>query len=347
MNDPDHRNGDSLNGDGADGEDPGSPSSLPSPLEVIADLQRGAAPEPSRLRALSEPPDEVLRACLELWPALAPERRRELLAALEHLAADDATLDFHKICLTALRDPDIATRILAVRGLEQEERPEYMRLLAQLLQDDPAAAVRAEIANVLGQFVIAMEFGLLSEADQETLIAALRDAIENVEEQDEVRGRALESLGAGSDESTAELISEMYELGNHRLRVAALRAMGRNASDGWLDVLVYHFDDDDAEIRAVAAEAAGQLLLDEAVDPLVMLAQEDRDEDVQVAAIHALGEIANEEVERILSRWMRERSEPRIREAVREALAGVHLMTAQFMDERDSDPDFSDEEPLL
>jgi HEAT repeat protein len=340
MTDPD-----STNPVGPEDDDTGS-DQPPSPEEVLAELKQGRMPELSRLRALSEPSDDVLRQCIELWPALDPARRREVLASLEHLAEDDGTVDFHRIALTALRDPDTATRILAVRALWHEERPDYMRLLAQLLHDDSAAAVRAEVATVLGQFVIAMEFGILSEADSETLIAALRDTIENVEEQDEVRGRALESLGASSEEATAELISEIYELGSHRMRVASLRAMGRNASDGWLDVLIYHFDDDDAEIRAVAAEAAGQLLLDEAVDPLVMLAQEDKDEDVQVAAILALGEIANEEVEHILTRWMSERGEPRIREALQEALAGVHLMTAQVLDDRDEPPDFGDEEPL-
>ena len=39
------------------------------------------------------------------------------------------TLDFHRIHLTALRDQDAATRILAVRGLWEEEKLEYMHLL--------------------------------------------------------------------------------------------------------------------------------------------------------------------------------------------------------------------------
>ena len=93
--------------------------------------------------------------------------------------------------------------------------------------------------------------------DAETLAATLRDVIEDIEESDEVRGRALEALGAFSDESTGELISEQYEIGSHRMRLAALRAMGRSASEGWLEVLIYHFDDEDSEVRAVSAEAAG------------------------------------------------------------------------------------------
>jgi HEAT repeat protein len=275
---------------------------------------------------------------------MPPERRRELLAALERLAEEEVTLDFHKIALTALRDADPATRILAVRGLSNEDHPEYMKLLLTQLRDDPAPSVRGEVAEVIGHYVIAMELGLVPEDEGETLVATLRDVIEDIEEPDEVRGRSLESLGALSDEATAELISEQYEIGNQRMRVAALRAMGRSASEGWLDVLIYHFDDDDAEIRAVSAEAAGALLVDEAVAPLIMLAQEDRDEDVQVAAIYALGEIGNDEAERVLSRWLSERHEAHIQEAIREALAEVHLLTAEFADDRGEEPEFGGSE---
>ncbi len=314
--------------------------SVPPVEAVLDEIERGAPLVPHRLRALSEPSEDVLRRLLSTWPKMPPERRRELLAALERLAEEDATLDFHKVALSATRDADTATRILAVRGLMNEDRPEYLRVLLHQLRDDAVPAVRSEVALVLAQYVVAMELGLLPEDDGETLAATLRDVIEDIEEQDEVRGRALEALGALSDEATAELISEQYEVGNQRMRVAALRAMGRSASEGWLDVLIYHFDDDDAEIRAVSAEAAGALLVDEAVPPLIMLAQEDRDDDVQVSAIRALGEIANEEAERVLSRWLSERHEPHIQEAIRDALAEVHLITAEFVDERDEDPDF-------
>lgn len=329
-------------GDGLDDE-PQPSTPLPEPADVLAELRAAGSFDPSHLRVFSEPSAELLAQCLELWPELQPERRREVLAALQQLADEDATLDFHRVHLTALRDPDPATRMLAIKGLWEDERPEYMRVLAAQLRDDPSGAVRAELASALAGYVIGMEFGLMSDADAELLVATLRDVVEDIEEQDEVRGRALEALGASSEESTSELIGEMYELGNHRLRVAALRAMGRSASDGWLDLLVFHFDDEDAEVRAVAAEAAGELLLDAAVGPLTMLATEDTDEDVQRAAIGALGEIANEESERILTRLLEERSEPHVVEAARDALTQVHLMTMEPVDEPERDPMFEDD----
>lgn len=322
-------------------------TALPSAEAVLDEIERGMPLQPRRLHALSEPGPELLRALLRLWSRLLPERRRDVLAALQHEAAEHSVLDFHRVYLTALRDPDTATRILAVRGLFEEDRPEIMRVLLPMLTEDASTDVRVEVTRALGQHILAMEFGLLAEDDAEALIAGLRDTIEDVEQPDEVRGGALEALGASSDEATAELISEQYETGSSKMKLAALRAMGRNASDGWLDLLIYHFDDEDPEVRAVAAEAAGLLLLDEAVNPLVMLATEDKDNDVQVAAIKALGEIASDEAERILNRWQRERHEPHIREALREALGSVHLMNQEMRHGQGGRPDFGDEEPPL
>src|SRR5690606_13599908 len=134
--------------------DPDDQGPLPSFDEVLNEIERGAALQPSRLRALSDPDEPALVKIMALWPKVPAERRRELLAALERLVEDDVTLDFHRIALTALRDPDTATRILAVRSLHDEERPEYMRLLLSLLRDDQAPDVRAEIANVLATYVV-------------------------------------------------------------------------------------------------------------------------------------------------------------------------------------------------
>lgn len=322
----------------ADGEDEGS-SPVPSADAMLQEIASDRPIEYEHLRALSEPTDEVVARVMRLWPQLRPERRREVLAKLLQLAEDHAPLDFHRIHLSATRDEDVATRILAVRGLWEQERPEYMHLLLRQLRSDPEPSVRAEIADALSRWVITAEFGLLPEEELEELSSVLRETIEDIEETDEVRGRALEALGAWSDESVAELLSDMYELGNQRLRVAAIRGMGRNASDSWLPILIYHFDDDDAEIRAVSATAAGNLLAEDAVAPLIMLL-EDTEEDVQVAAIRALGEIANEESERVLTRMLRERPEPHIRDAVQDALAEVKLLTMPLSDEGGRAPHF-------
>ena len=298
----------------------------PAAEVVLAEIASDAPLELPRLRALAGPSDTIVAGFVELWPRVPAERRREALALLQQLSEEDPTLDFHRIHLTAFRDADPATRILAIRGIVEEETVEYMRLLAAQLRDDGEPSVRAELADALGVWVLSMEFELIDEDDGDLLTSALREAVEDVNEEEEVRGRALEALGASSEEEVKELIGESYELGSHRMRVAALRAMGRNASDDWLPVLLFNFDDDDAEIRAIAAVAAGQLLMEDAVPPLTQLI-DDTDEDVQIAAIAAIGEIGDDECERILNRLVEESSEPHIRDAASDALAQLQVLT--------------------
>ncbi|MCH2658090.1 MAG: HEAT repeat domain-containing protein [Dehalococcoidia bacterium] len=295
------------------------------------------------LRALSNIQDPFLQKLTLEWEDFAPLFTQQLLARLEQLAIEDVLLDFHKLFLLAINNTDTAVRILAARGLGLEDQPDYIKLLCWQLENDPVSSVRAEIIDVLGQWVISMEFGLLSEEDAEELQATLTGRIDDYEEDEEVRGRALEALGALSDEDIGELIGESYELGSHRLRVAAIRAMGRSASETWLQILIFNFDDEDSEIRAAAATAAGSLLMDDAVTPLAMLL-DDSEVDVQIAAIHALGEIANDESEKILLRLKNETLNPEISKVAEEAIAQVHLMDAPVLDQGAPTNDLDDPE---
>ena len=307
---------------------------LAPPSEVIAEIAADSGDVSSeRLRALSEPDNSTLAAFIGLWPQLPPQRRRDVLAWLERLGEDDVTLDFHRIHLTALRDEDPATRILAVRGLWEEDKVEYMPLLITQVRDDTEATVRAAVTDALGRWVIAGEFGVLSDDDVDVLTSALREAIEDAREEDEVSARALEALGANSHESTAEAIGEAYEAGNQRMRLASLRAMGRNAADDWLPVLLYNFDDEDMDIRIAAARASGELLMEAAIDPLTELLEDDSEE-VQLAAIGALGEIAGDDAERVLTAILG-RPEAHLVEAASAALNGVRMLSIEFDDPGD------------
>jgi HEAT repeat protein len=298
--------------------------------EVLDDLERGESVDYDDLRALSEPPDEIVARLLGIWPKLPAERRREVLATLQHLAAEDATLDFHRAHLSALRDTDPATRILAVRGMWEQEREDYMQLFLEQLKTDPEPSVREAVAEVLGAYVVSMEFGVLTEEAADDLSSALREVVDDVNEHEGVRSAALTALGPSSEDWVAELIGEHYETGGPRMRIASLLAMGRNADDEWLPVILHNFGDDDPEVRAAAAVATGQLLLEEAIDPLLQLIDDD-DEEVQVAAVRAIGEIAGEGAERVLADLMGRREE-HIREAARQALAGAQLIAFESVE---------------
>ena len=317
-----------------DVEDRPSPSI--SSAEVIEEIRAGVDSIPSeRLSALSEPSDDTVSEFVSMWPLLNVDRKRYVLSTLHKVAEEDATLDFHRIHLSALRDQDAESRILAIRGLWEQERADYMNLLIDQLRDDSEASVRSVVAEALGRWVVGAEFGLLSDDDVDHLSSALREVAEDLDEEDEVRGCALEALGARSEEWVEEVIGEMYEAGTHRMRLAALRAMGRNANDEWLAVLIYCFDDEDPEIRAAAATSAGQLLLESAIDPLTLL-MEDDDDAVQIAAIYAVGEIAGPDSERVLTALLG-RPERHLAEAAQSALDGVRMLATDFAEQPEID----------
>jgi HEAT repeat protein len=327
-------NDDSLDRAEDDLEDD-APALAVDPLDVVRSISAGESLDHQKLRALSAPSDELVGRMLGLWPSMEPARRREVLATLQHLANEDVTLDFHRLHLSALRDQDPATRILAVRGLWEQEREDYMRLLLEQLKSDPEASVREAVAEVLGNFVLSMEFGLLGEEATDDLTSALRESVEDVNEAEEVRAAALAALGPSSDDWGAELIGQQYESGEPRMRVASLLAMGRNADEQWLPILLYNFDDEEPQVRAAAATATGQLLMEEGLDSLLTLV-DDSDEEVGVAAVKAIGEIAGEGAERILADLMG-RQEPHIRDAAREALIAAQLIGVDYVDDTEEE----------
>ena len=71
--------------------------------------------------------------------------------------------------------------------------------LLGLLQHDPDAAVRAEAAQALGRFVLKAELESPHSPGVERVEEALRRTFEQADEVSEVRGRALEAIGARSD----------------------------------------------------------------------------------------------------------------------------------------------------
>ncbi len=334
---PEGGNGD-LPGDASDdlvADDEGLEETdrLPPPGEVLDAVADEAFGLPfADLPALSGPDDRTVGRVMALLPQLEPQRRRDLLAALQQHTEDNVTLDFDRIHLAALLDGDVATRILAMHGLREHDRLEYAELLTGIVADDPVSAVRTEAAASLGSFVVGIEFGVVPTELAERIAEALRDRIEDVTEEDEVRGAALEAAGASSEEWVAELIAEQYETGNTRMRTASVVAMGRHGSDDWLPILIQSFEDEDDEVRAASATSAGQLLLEAAIQPLTLLLDEEQAPEVQVAAIRAMGEIAGEEAEAILVRLL-ESDEPHIAEAAELAIEELQMMSVDFQSE--------------
>jgi HEAT repeat protein len=256
---------------------------------------------------------------MERWREMELRKRRWLLDELVRLAEDNIELSFDAVFLAALDDRDPDVRRDAIRGLWEYEGRDLIRALISLLESDPDPAVRAEAALALGRFVLRAELGALRSASAERIEDALRRAIGDESEISEVRARALEALGARSEDWVRALIQDAYDAGDRRLRLSAVHAMGRSADEAWLPIVYEELASDDAEMRFEAAGAAGAIAGEDAAPRVVPLLQ-DEDAEVQLAAIAALGQIGGPEARAAL-RELFATGDERTHDAVEAALA--------------------------
>jgi len=277
----------------------------------------------SKLVELSSLLPEEAPALAAAWPQIEVARRRQILRRLLDLAEDNVEMDFDRVFMVALKDDDAEARALAVQGLWEHEDRDVIAPLIDILRNDRSPAVRVEAATALGSFVLRAEFQRLNTMDSHRIEEALRTTIDDAAESPDVRGRALESVGALSASWVRSSIENAYRSGNWRLRVSAVHAMGRNCDPNWLPLLTKELTSDAPEMRYEAATACASCCGESAV-PLLKPLLEDEDAEVQEAVIAALGEIGGEAAKRVL-REIDEHPEPRVREAVAAALEEIEF----------------------
>jgi len=271
-------------------------------LQQLASLERGEA--------------AALRSA---WPQIGGERRRQVVHQLMELAEDNVDLNFDAVFFAALDDEAAAVRADAVRGLWEYEGRDLIAPLLRLLAKDEEPEVRAEAALALGRFVVLSEAGSLGEEQFQQVEAGLRRSLEDELEVDEVRGRALEAIGASGRPWVEQAMEHAYESEAPRLRVSAIHAMGRSCDGHWLPVLIEELANDDPEIRYEAATALGALADRRVVAHLAPLLR-DPDLEVREAAIAALGQIGGSEAKLLLRPLLRDPS-PSMQEAAAAAVA--------------------------
>jgi HEAT repeat protein len=272
----------------------------------------------ARLSALSAKQAELLAAT---WPRIDTTRRREIVQELQDLAEDNVEFDFDAVFLRGLEDEDAEVRLGSIRGLWEHEGPDLISSLVRLTKKDEDAAVRAESALGLGRFVLLFEEGRLRDRHFRDAETGLRDVIENKQEIEEVRARALEAIGPHDEAWVRQAISEAYESGVRRLKVAAVHAMGRSCEPRWLPLLLRELASDEPEVRYEAATALGSLGDEAAVANLVDHLS-DADEEVRDASIAALGEIGGPEARKTLTELAQD-GPPATKEAALAALAEI------------------------
>jgi len=269
--------------------------------------------------------DEIEAARFEeLWPEIDAGRRLTIVSELTELAADNVDLNYDAIYKLALRDEEPLVRAAGLHGLYEYEARDLIPVLAELLRTDLDSTVRREAAISLGRYALSAELNQLRADDAAAVRDVLMESAEDLEEDDRVRGRAIEALGAISGEETDNLIESIYEEDSIWLKVGAVDAMGRSCNETWLPLILREMENRAPEMRHAAAFAAGEIGDQAAIDSLKRMAVLDPDREVQLAAIHSLGEIGGSQAKVALKAILYEGDEA-LEEAVQEAMSEIEF----------------------
>lgn len=272
---------------------------------------------PSILRSLSDLDTASAEDLSRRWPTLSASRRLEAVSLAGRLADEHIELNFDRLNLIGVEDPDPLVRRQAVANLWESEDPSLASRFLALLQRDPEVAVQAEAARALGRFVLQMEETEADAAERSGLEEALLAA--SAHDDDQLRFPAIESLGFSSRAEVPGVIERLYASGGDDARRSALVAMGRSGDRRWRTTVEAELRSPSPGLRREAARAAGELELHSAVPELIELL-EDVSLDVALQTIWALGQIGGKTAERALLRAQRVAADETSRLALQEAL---------------------------
>jgi len=291
-----------------------------SPIKkTIADLGNNDSPLlTSRLVDLSNLNSEELRFLEQVWAAIEPKRRRQIVHRLVELAEDNFELNFDSIFKDCLKDQDAEVRSKAIEGLWESEETSLINPLINLLEQDSSEKVQAAAATALGKFAMLAEHKKLRSSHTSKVCQALLTMIGDKSKPIEVRRRALEAAAPLSLPQVKKAIMEAYQSHNFRLRISSIYAMGKNCDHSWLPILLKELANADAEIRYEAVGACSELGEEEAIPYLIELINEP-EVDVQMAAIQALGKIGGSEAKKCLEQCLDNHSEV-VQQAAEQAL---------------------------
>jgi len=269
----------------------------------------------SRLTGLR---NEDLKFLEQGWKNTDVKRRRKIVSDLHELTQKTLSLDFSRIFLSLLSDPDAKVRAEAVAGAGEEEDENIAGVFARIISEDPSAEVRTAAAIALGKLAMQGELGKISEQKTDAVYVALLATLDRQGEAAKVKNAALEAIAPLSKPRVRGLIEQAYHSENPDTRVSAITAMGLNCNRMWLTALTEELHSDNDNFRLAAVQALGELAEEDGVLFLLDTIQ-DENPKIQEEAIRSIGEIGGDEAKNILNALLQD-PEQRIRRAAKTAL---------------------------
>lgn len=278
------------------------------------------------------------------WPAVADERRQEIMRHLVDLSEENYVVDFAPVFKAGLSDPSADVRIAALDGLWDSTDTRLIPPIVRILQGDADERAQASAASALAHFVLMAEWGQVPQRPVEPAVEALLAAYESRETAVSVKRSALEALGAAGHPRIADFIRDAYESEEAGMQLSALFAMGNSADPRWLPIIFDEMHNPDPAMRAEAAQAAGGTGSSDAIPRLAELVT-DEELDVREAAIVALGHIGGDQAQEILTELLADSEYDALHGLIREALDTLLLLGGEMslMDYLDEEEDEDDE----
>ena len=267
-----------------------------------------------------EPPQ--LSALMEVWEEIPLERKREMMQRLEVMLEEDTLLSFDVLAVALLRDSDAEVRSAAIRLLGECEHATLIPIFMEMLVHDDSPDTRAAAATSLGLFVLNGELDKIAAETLREIEDALLEAARG-NDTEEVRRRALESLGFSSRPEVPTLIESAYWREDPLWTASALFAMGRSSDTRWNEEVLRMLSSPHREVRLAAVHAAGELSLADARRPLLDILESEADEKIFEAAVWSLSQIGGEDVREYLENILDLAEEDAQMEFLEDALANL------------------------
>jgi HEAT repeat protein len=282
-----------------------SDTNFPSLDEVTTTLLDLDTPlQKSSLTILSDLVGDDFFNFKQVWPNIPINRRLGILEKLEQMYDKDTLLSFETIGRLALEDSDFQIRFTSLRFLQGYEVKDLIQTFLELLEEDENEDIRAVAATTLGKYVYLGEINKLSRSKFESIENCLIRVIER-DASNQVRRRALESLGYSSNEEVPKLIRKAFDSENEPWIVSAFIAMGRSLDNRWDPEIIKMLDHDSPEIIIEASKAAGELEISEAkiklLDHLL-----DENPEIRMAAVWSLSKLGGEGLQVIFENLIEE-----------------------------------------
>lgn len=276
--------------------------------QVIAALMDMNNPFPAiYLHKFSDISPENILELKKVWQQIPANRKEVLLNDLEEIAEADTLVcfdDFSSFVLKEEIHPEVLSA--AIRLLWECEDPKLIPYFLEKTSHTDEY-LRATAAGSLGLFIYLGELDEIPKKQQETIEEKLIWIFEN-DPQDQVRRKALESLGYSSRREIVRMIQKSFDQEQPEWKASALYAMGRSADPRWKIDILENISNENLEIKAEAIRAAGQLELHSARPALLELLENPYDLDFELRSIiiWSLSQIGGKKVRKTIERILQD-----------------------------------------